>query len=355
MLFSKIYRGEIMNITERALESNWKEITLTNDNGISVSLLNYGGIITRIMAPDRYGQFENVVLGYKNLIDYKRDPNFFGALIGRVAGRIQDSSFELDGEIYQLEANDRVNHLHGGSKGFHQTIWQVETFHECDHAAVILRHSSKDGEGGYPGQIDASVTYRLTNDNELILEYEAETDQATPFTMTNHSYFNLCGEAKHTVGHHEVTIDSDRFLELNEELIPTGTILQAADTTFDFRNGRQLQDGLTSDHTQNIIAGNGYDHYFLFNHTRDNCVVVKERDSGRIMSIETDQPGMVMYTGNNLKEGLELTRYPSRKYAGVCFETQSSPASLHHHHLPGVILQPSEKYRQKTVFRFTTE
>jgi aldose 1-epimerase len=344
-----------MHFTERALPSGWKEITLSNENGMSVSLLNYGGIITRLLVPDRHGKSENVVLGYKNLGDYKSDPNFFGALIGRVAGRIQNASFELDGKIYSLETNDGPNHLHGGSHGFQRSLWKTEPFQETDYTAVKFSHFSMDGDGGYPGNINVSVIYRLTNDNELILDYEAATDQATPFTLTNHTYFNLSGEAKETIHHHEVTIDSHRFLELDEELIPTGTILQTAGTSFDFHQGRRLHDGIMAQNDQNIIAGHGYDHYFLFDHTRNDCVVVKERESGRKLSIKTDQPGMVMYTANNLESGLELTGGPSRKYAGVCFETQCPPASLHRSGLPHVILRPKDRYQQRTIYRFTAE
>ncbi|MCM3597093.1 galactose mutarotase [Metabacillus idriensis] len=355
MLFSKLNRGEIMNITEKNLPSNWKEFTLTNDNGMSISLVNYGGIITRIMVPDRHGHAENVVLGYKNPNDYKTDSNFFGAIIGRVAGRIKDSSFELNGKVYHLESNEGSHHIHGGSHGFHQVLWKTETHQETGHVAVKLTHSTKDGDGGYPGNISASVTYRLTNENELILDYTAVTDQPTPLTLTNHSYFNLSGEAKETVHQHDVTIDSHRYLELDDDLIPTGSILEAANTPFDFRHGRRLHEGITSRNEQTTCAGNGYDHYFLFGHTRPESVVVKEATSGRVLVIESDQPGMVMYTSNNLINGLELTGAPSRKYAGVCFETQSSPASLHHPGLPEVILHPTERYQQRTVYRFTTE
>ncbi len=345
----------IMNIETIKLQNGWKQFDLRNDNGMIISLLNYGGIITRIIAPDRDGNAENVVLGFKNVQDYKTDPNFFGALIGRVAGRIQGAAFELDGTVYELEANDGVNHLHGGSHGFHKVIWETESFQEEDSIGVRLSHSSKDGEGGYPGNIELSVTYRLTNANELILEYEATTDKTTPLTLTNHSYFNLSGNLKDTIHQHQVRIDSHQFLELDEHLIPAGTILEAEQTPFDFRRGRILDDGISSGNEQNTIAGAGYDHYFLFDHSHTETVVVKEMTSGRVLAIETDQPGMVMYTANNLQSGMELAEALSKKHLGVCFETQSSPASLHHERFPNVILHPDETYKQRTVFRFTTE
>ncbi|MGM0865834.1 MAG: aldose epimerase family protein [Bacillota bacterium] len=344
-----------MKIDIKHLQRDWKEYTLRNDHGMAVSLLNYGGIITRVMVPDQDGTVENVIIGYKQVEDYETNPNFFGALIGPVAGRIQGAAFELYGNVYMLEANDGENHLHGGSNGFHQVLWDTESFQDEDRVGVVLSYSRKDGEGGYPGTIDVSVTYSLTNENELILEYEAMTDQPTPLTLTNHAYFNLSGNGKETIHHHHVTIDSHQFLELDEELIPTGTVVDAADTPFDFRKGRRLSDGITAQTEQNDIAGHGYDHYFLFDHSKSESVTVKEQTSGRVLTIETDQPGMVMYTANNLQHGLELHESMSRKHLGVCFETQYPPASLHHDGLPSVILHPNERYQKRTVYTFSTD
>ncbi|KAA0566672.1 galactose mutarotase [Bacillus sp. CH30_1T] len=344
-----------MKIDIKDLQRDWKEYTLRNDHGMAVSLLNYGGIITRVMVPDQDGTIENVIIGYKQVEDYETNPHFFGALIGPVAGRIQGAAFELDGNVYMLEANDGENHLHGGSNGFHQVLWDTEPFQDEDRVGVVLSYSRKDREGGYPGTIDVSVTYLLTNENELILEYEAVTDQPTPLTLTNHAYFNLSGNGKETIHHHHVTIDSHQFLELDEELIPTGTVVDAGDTPFDFRMGRRLSDGITARTEQNDIAGHGYDHYFLLDHSKSESVTVKEQTSGRVLTIETDQPGMVMYTTNNLQHGLELHEGTSRKHLGVCFETQYPTASLHHYGLPSVILLPNERYQQRTVFTFSTE
>ncbi|MDX8344529.1 aldose epimerase family protein [Rossellomorea sp. YZS02] len=344
-----------MKIDIKDLQRGWKEYTLRNDHGMAVSLLNYGGIITRVKVPDRDGTVENVIIGYKQVEEYETNPNFFGALIGPVAGRIQGAAFELDENVYRLEANDGDNHLHGGSNGFHQVLWNSEPIQYEDRVGVVLSYSRKDDEGGYPGTVDVSVTYLLTNENELILEYKGVTDQPTPLTLTNHAYFNLSGNGKRTIHHHHVTIDSHRFLELDEELIPTGTAMDAADTPFDFRKGRLLSDGITERTEQNDIAGHGYDHYFLFDHSRSESVTVKEQMSGRVLTIKTDQPGMVMYTANNLQKGLELHGGTSKKHMGVCFETQSPPASLHHEGLPPVVLQPNERYQQRTVFTFSTD
>jgi aldose 1-epimerase len=341
-----------MNIETTGVLGKWKEFTLTNEKQMSVSVLNYGGIITKIIVPDRNGVFENVALGFKDYRDYEANPPFLGALIGRVAGRIQGSSFELNGESYPLEANDGENHLHGGSEGFHQIIWDVTPFKTEGTVGLTLTHKSAAGEGGYPGNVEVKVTYTLNNENQLSLFYEATSDQTTPLTLTNHCYFNLSGDLKSTVQDHHVTIDSHQFVELDEELIPTGAKPQVVGTTFDFRQGRRLGDGFNDKFQQNQIAGNGYDHYFIFDDKMEQQAVVREPNSGRVMSVKTNQPGMVMYTGNSLDDQMQLAEATSQKYLGVCFETQASPASLHHEGFPEVRLNAGEKYEKETVFTF---
>lgn len=317
---------------------------------MSVSILDYGGIITKVRAPDRSGKTENVVLGYEDYAHYEKNPNFFGALIGPVAGRIQDASFKLDGETYQLEANEGSHHLHGGAAGFHQVIWQVAAFQTGESVGLELSHTRPDGTSGYPGNLDVTVTYTLTNDNKLLIDYQADTDKPTPLALTNHTFFNLSGDLKHTVHHHEVTMNSSHFLELDQALIPTGRKLDVSGTTFDFRKGRELADGLNQDSEQHQIADNGYDHYFIID--KVGKVVVREGNSGRVLTIQTTQPGMVMYTANGLDQGLELAERLSEKYLGVCFETQGAPASLFHPDIPSVIVKAGEPYHQKTVFSF---
>ncbi|ASN04154.1 aldose epimerase family protein [Virgibacillus necropolis] len=342
-----------MNIEIKDILGKWKEFTLANDQGMSVSVLDFGGIITKVMVPDQKGKMENVVLGYKNYADYETNPNFFGAIVGRIAGRIQDASFETEGQTYSLEVNDGNNHLHGGSNGFSHFCWAVEPFHTKDSVGLKLTHFSADGDGGYPGNVDVAVTYTLNNENELIIDYYATTDQTTPLALTNHSYFNLNGNLKNTVHNHHITIDSSNFVELDESLIPTGRLVEVSNSTFDFREGRVLSDGFEDNSEQHKITGNGYDHYFIFDN--EGHVVVKDGDSGRVLTIETDQPGMVMYTANGLTTGLELREGSSRKYLGVCFETQGSPASLHHVGFPNVILEPEFEYNKRTKFSFGVE
>lgn len=338
-----------MKLRKRKTVNQWTEYTLTNDHDMSVSFLNFGGIITKMMVPDRDGKLENIVLGYKNYQRYEDNPNYFGALIGRVAGRIEKSSFELDGKEYLLKPNEGEHHLHGGTTGFHQVLWETKPFQMENKIGIKLFHSSPDGEGGYPGNVDVTVTYTLTNHNEFIIDYEAVSDQKTVLSLTNHSYFNLSGNLKNTVGQHTVTMDCNHVIELDKELIPTGRLLETTGTPFDFRHGKKLSEGFQSDHPQNRIVGNGYDHYFILN---GQTIEVKEETSGRIMTVDTNQPGVVMYTSNTLEEGLQLQEGTSKKYLGVCFETQSSPASLHHAGIPDILLEAGEKYEKQTTFSF---
>jgi aldose 1-epimerase len=344
-----------LKIKTEVLKNDWKLFELSNDNGMKVSVLNYGGIITNITVPDRNGKPENVVLGYKDYEDYVQNPVFLGAIIGRVAGRIAGAEFSLNGENYELEKSDGENHLHGGSKGFHQEIWDTREFQSDTEAGVELSLTRKEGVDGYPGNLDVKVTYTLTDNNSLQINYQADTDKTTALTLTNHSYFNLTGDLKGTVHDHKVKIDSSKFVELDENLIPTGRQLDTAGTTFDFREGQRLSEGFNSSYEQNKIAGDGYDHYFIFDGEAGEKVTASDETSGRKMVVETDQPGMVMYTSNSMDSSLQLAERDSEKYLGVCFETQGSPASLQHDGFPGIILEAGETYKKKTVFTFLTE
>lgn len=330
----------------------WKEYTLINQTGMAVSILDFGGIITRIMAPDRDGKLENVVIGFKNYEDYLDNPGYLGALIGRVAGRIDNASFEIDDKTYQLPPNEGNHHLHGGEPGFHKSIWRVLPFENKEEVGLTLNLKSKDKENGYPGNLDMTVTYTLHNDNVFTITYEGFSDHKTVLTATNHSYFNLSGDLKSDIRSHEVTLNSSNFVELDEELIPTGNMLDVDNTVFDFRIGRPIIDGTTSEWKQNLVANHGYDHYFIFDDTEKENIVVRDHESGRRLTVKTDQPGVVMYTSNNLPEGLVLREGKSRKYLGVCLETQASPASIHHAGFPSVWLDKGETYFKKTSFIF---
>lgn len=322
---------------------------------MEVQFLNYGGIITKILVPDKNKNKKNIVLGYSDYKDYESDSNFFGAIIGPVAGRIKGAEFILNDEKFNLEKNDGNHHLHGGSNAFHRVIWESKTSKTDNQAAVTLSYVRKNGENGYPGNLSVSVTYTLTNDNEFIIDYEAISDKKTPIALTNHSYFNLTGDVSNTIHTHQVVADSHQFLELDEELIPTGVVVDTTDSLFDFREGRELKEGLVAGSEQNKIVGKGYDHYFLFDHVKETNVIVKEEKSGRVLAIKTDQPGMVLYTGQNIEEGLKLNGGSSKRYSGVCFETQEPPASLHYEGLPTILLEADKPYKKQTILSFYIE
>ncbi|WP_047982698.1 aldose epimerase family protein [Ornithinibacillus contaminans] len=343
-----------MNIKTSKELGDWKLFTLINNQNMEVSILNFGGIITRIIVPDKHGKLENVVIGYRDIKDYQSNSNYFGALIGRVAGRIANSTFNLNDATYTLAANEGAHHLHGGKNGFHQVVWKAEPFETDDTVGLTLTHTSQDKEDGYPGKLDMTVTYTLNNNNQLTVDYQAIATENTVFTMTNHSYFNLSGNLKSMVHQHHVTIPSNHVVELNEQLIPTGKKMNVLNTPFDFRTGRYLMEGFKSNHPQNKVARNGYDHYFIFDQTKKAEVIVQEEASGRRLTINTNQPGMVMYTSNMLDEGLPLNEGSSKRYLGVCFETQASPASLEHDGFPSILLEKHQPYTKQTIFTFDT-
>lgn len=332
----------------------WKVYTLENDHGMSVSFLNYGGIITNITVPDRNGRSENVVLSLANYEDYLDNPNFFGALVGRVAGRIEGSSFSINDKKHLLPANEGDHHLHGGSTGFHQILWETTPFETDTQVGVHFTHTFPDGDGGYPGELDVSIIYTLTNENNFEITYQATSDQDTILTTTNHSYFNLSGDLKRDVLRHDVKMNASQFVELDHELIPTGELLSVDDTVFDFRKAHPIVDGVHSIDQQNLVASNGFDHYFIFDHNNQPNVTVTDHESGRKLEVLTDQPGMVMYTANGLDDSIQLKERNSAKYLGVCLETQGSPGSLKHEGFPGIYLGKDETYHKTTTFAFRT-
>ncbi|MCD7035394.1 galactose mutarotase [Metabacillus sp. GX 13764] len=322
---------------------------LENSSGMTVSCLNYGCVITDIQVPDKNGQTESVVLGFDTIEEYEKYSPYFGAVVGRHAGRIAGASFTLDDKTFTLAKNENGNHLHGGQEGFNQKLFEAEVL---DPAAVRFTYKSPDGEEGYPGNLTLTVTYTLTEENALEISYEAVSDQKTVFNVTNHSYFNLSGNLKRDTLEHALTLKSNEFLQLDEELIPTGEILQAEGTPFDFSKGRKLKDGAESDHPQNVIASRGYDHPFLLAENGSSEIVLQEEESGRSLIVETDQPAVVLYSGTQLEGGFSIRGKAARKYLGVCLETQGFPDSLHHANFPDAVIEKDEVYRSKTTYRF---
>lgn len=335
--------------------------TLTNENGMTMEVTNYGGIITSLRAPGREGM-EDVVLGFDSLGGYLSDAYtasnpYFGVLVGRYGNRIDEARFSLNGQTYTLVANNGPNHLHGGDRGFDERVWRAEPFEKPDSVGVVLRYTSPDGEEGYPGRLDVAVTYTLTGDNALAIDYRATTTKATPVNLTQHSYFNLDGEGDETVLDHELMIDAETFTPVDSTLIPTGEFRPVAGTPFDFREATPIGARIDQDNRQLGIAG-GYDHNFMMaRQDRDalhRAARVYDPDSGREMEVLTTEPGLQLYSGNFLDGSLVGKRgTPYRKYAGVALETQHFPDSPNQPDFPSTILRPGETYTSQTVYRFS--
>lgn len=340
----EIIQQEFGRIGEQTVTS----FTLKNENGVEVTAINYGCIITKIITPDHQGNYENIVIGHDSLDDYVDDPVFLGAVVGRVGGRIRGGVFELDGTAYTLPQNNGHNHLHGGLQGFNKVVWQADVLED----GVRFTYLSKDGEEGYPGNLHAEVTYTLDDHNQLKINYEAQTDKKTVVTMTNHSYFNLSGSLRRDVLQHKLTLKSDEYLELDEEFIPTGRLLQVNNTPFDFRQGKAIKTGPESSHPQTVLAGRGYDHPFVLNTNHDREIRIEDPESGRVMTVETDEPAVVVYSGNSLDGAGPFRGTPGAKHLGICLETQGFPDAVHHPEFPSIVLKLNEKYTSATTYTF---
>ncbi len=318
-----------------------KQFTLRNAKGMRVSVITFGAIITEIQAPDRNGVMTNVVLGAGSWDRYSKGFPGAAAVVGRVANRIARAQFTLDGIEYKLAANNGPNHLHGGPKGFAQVNWQAKPLPAGAHeAAVQLTYLSKDGEEGYPGNLTVKVTYTLTDDNELRVQYEAATDKATPVNLTNHAYFNLAG-AGDVLGH-ELWLAADRYTPADDQLIPTGEIAPVKGTPLDFTSPTLVGTRIE----QLKPKPNGYDHNFVIKGGGQSLVLAaraSDPKSGRVMEVRTTEPGVQLYTGNHLK------------YAGLCLETQHYPDSVHQPAFPSIILRPGQIFRSTTLFTFSTK
>ncbi len=327
--------------------------TLTNTNGLELQALTYGGIIRSLTTPDRAGAPGDIVLGYNTFDGYLAKNPFFGALVGRLANRLADGRFVLDGQEYRLERNNGVNHLHGGRRGFDKVVWDAAP--AASTAGVSFRRVSPDGEEGYPGRLTVTVSYTLTDANELVIEYGAATDRATPVNLTQHSYFNLAGEGTGDILSHQLTIDADRYTPVNAVQIPTGELADVEGTPFDFRRPIAIGARIGEPDPQ-LLVGEGYDQNFVLNRTGQGlqrAARVVEPHSGRTLEVATTQPGMQFYSGNRL-DGTIIGK-SGRSYerrSGFCLETQHFPDSPNHPQFPSVMLQPGQPYQQLTVFTF---
>ncbi len=323
--------------------------------GVSVSIISYGGIITRIEAPDRQGRTDNVVLGFADLAAYEahNGNHHFGALIGRFANRIARGRFTLDGHGHQLPVNDAPNSLHGGPAGFGRRVW---TLTPQGDDAVVLSLDSADGEAGYPGALRVEVTYRLDEDGTLSLDYRAVTDRPTILNLTNHSYFNLAGNGSGSVARQVVRIEADRYTPIDEDMIPTGEIASLDGTPLDFREPTEIGARLRDPHPQLALA-RGYDHNWVLRGGGELAEAVQVHDpvSGRALTCLTTEPGVQFYTGNFLdgtRRGSAGTLY--RQGDGFTLETQHFPDSPNQPGFPSTVLRPDQTYRQSTAFRFHT-
>lgn len=331
--------------------------TLTNARGMRVQVITYGGIITSLEVPDREGHFQDVVLGYDNLSDYEENNPFFGALIGRFGNRIADGKFTLEDKEYTLAQNDGKNHLHGGVKGYDKVVWGAEGTLVNGEAVLKLTYLSPDMEEGYPGNLSVEVTYTLTQQNALKVDYKAITDKTTIVNLTQHSYFNLSGGED--ILSHELYINADGYLPVDETLIPTGEIAEVKGTPFDFTSAKVIGKDINQDDTQ-LKRGLGFDHCWVLNDQNTGmriAAILSESTTGRVLEISTDEPAIQFYSGNFLN-GTHPIKYSDSFYghrSGLCLETQHYPDSPNQEAFPSVVLKPGETYQTQTVFTFSTK
>jgi aldose 1-epimerase len=322
--------------------------TLTNAKGMTVKITNYGAIVTSIITPDRDGNMGEVALGFDKVDGYVPNDPHFGGIVGRYANRIAKGKFTLDGNTYTLATNNAPNHLHGGNTGFDRVVWIAEEVPAEN--AIRLTYVSRDGEEGYPGNLRAVVTYTLTSDNELKIDYEASTDKPTPVNLTNHSYFNLSAGKEKDILNHVVTIHADQFTATDETLIPTGELKSVQGTPYDFTSPQPVGTRI------NNLQGYGYDLNYVVRNGGDaltHAATVEEPTTGRVMEVHTTQPGIQLYTAYHLDGSLtghNNTKY--NRYAGLCLEAQHFPDSPNQESFPSSIIRPGEKYSETTVYKF---
>jgi aldose 1-epimerase len=333
--------------------------TLTSGRGVRVRIITYGGIVQTLETPDRHGRRANVVLGFPTLKDYV-DLNggpYFGAIIGRYANRIAKGRFTLDGTTYQLALNNDENSLHGGLKGFDTKVWDAQPVKARDSVGLRLQYTSVDGEENYPGTLKTTVTYTLTTDDRLRVDYQAATDKATIVNLTNHSYFNLAGEGTGTIYDHRLTLNASRYTPVDPTLIPTGELAPVRGTPFDFTRAHSIGERIRVNDPQ-LLIGQGYDHNFVLDQPRAGALTeaarVTEPRSGRVLTISTTEPGMQFYSGNFLDGSFAGTSgRVYRQGDGFALETQHFPDSPNQPDFPSTVLRPGETFGSTTVYAFS--
>jgi aldose 1-epimerase len=342
--------------------SNVKLHTLTNANNLKMTVADYGATVVSLEVPDRHGRMADIVLGFNTLPEYQKDSPYFGCAIGRVGNRIADAKFTLDGKTYQLVANntsgDRPYTLHGGKVGFDKVVWDAEPVSEPGRQGIKFHYLSPDGEEGYPGNLDVTMWYWLTDANDFQIEYLAKTDKPTPVGLTHHSYFNLKGEGEGDILDHELTIKASRITQIDSSMIPTGELRPVKNTPLDFTTPHQIGERIGHDDDQ-LRFGGGYDHNWVLDDHQSKptlAAIVYEPKSGRMMEVLTTEPGIQFYGGNFLDGKLiGKSGKPYVYRGGFCLETQHFPDSPNQPTFPSIILKPGETLRSTTIYRFSTK
>ncbi len=332
---------------------------LTNARGSAASITDYGGRLVSLTVPDRDGRLADIVLGYDDLSDYLNPNPFFGAIVGRCANRIANASFSLNGHIFALSPNEGAHHSHGGYIGFDKVVWSAQASEHSDGPQLRLRYLSRDGEQGYPGNLATTITYTLTHDNALRIDYEAEPDADTIVSLTNHSYFNLAGAGNGTILDHELMIDADYFTPIDEERVTTGELYHVAGTPFDFRRLTPIGERMGIDDEQ-LRRGIGYDHNWALNDRQPvptKAVELYEPRSGRVLEVWTNAPGVQFYAGNKIDKDNRVVIGKGgvvyKRWAGLCLETQHFPNAANHPQFPSPVVRAGDCYRQTTLYKFS--
>lgn len=341
--------------SEKIILKSGREVikySLVNDNGMEVEVISIGATLTKITAPDEKGNYENVILGWQDLNVYEKHPGNFGAIVGRVAGRIYKGKATIAGKEYHFPINTFENTLHGGLRGFHIRDWDGMVQTSDEEISLVMHYLSADGEEGFPGNVDIKVTYRLKNDNSLTLNYEATTDQETIINLTNHAYFNLAGEGKRDILNQELYINSDEIYELDGELIPTGKMISLdEEPIFDFRKPKCIGQDIEEDNIH-LKNGCGYDHIWKLNPGKDS-IILYDSISKRSMSVTTSAPSVVVYTMNHGSDPITLSNgQPQKQRYAVCLETQKPAIGYNEVGRQAITLKPNEVYKQYTTFQF---
>ena len=324
---------------------------LSNGSGMEVEISSFGGIITKLIVPDKDGKSENVVLGYEDIGSYDNNNNYFGAAIGRFGNRIAKGRFELNGQSYQLATNDGENHLHGGNIGFNRVIWHADLEKTDNSVKVLMSYNSPDGEEGYPGNLMTTLSFELTQDNKLLLEFGAETDKPTIANLTHHGYFNLSG-MRENVLQHQLTLYAPKYTPVDAGLIPTGEIKEVSGTPFDFTSPRQIGARI-------VEVPGGYDHNFVVKdgHSKELVKMAElyHEGSGRVMALYADTPAMQFYSGNFLDGSITVNGVNYSRHMGLCLEPQTFPNAPNEPSFPTATLNPGEKYSHRIQYHFSTK